>query len=302
MATPNLNIKKLAKGMSLEDKAQLLFADHNKQAETAGVERILAPDEEQAIIDDARKLDQIDELNRLVGLFNFASLILLDIQTAYLNFGIALSKLEGFIMASAVRGKAGDIIHELIYELATAGYSEKEQDRGDIQKKIDTKAQELNEKYSTVNKFLELYDHFTPPAKAVSYFHSELKNKDIEPNKHLQHFFMQTIQMLKDFRRVVYQLDYIVKLAKIDFLGDADRKKLKEYEKQVAGFIKLEGLHSTVNIYKKWADKEIMRTEGLYEPKFLDTIRDIEKSIQLTPEDKRLAEAQITNLISQKKL
>jgi hypothetical protein len=113
---------------------------------------------------------------------------------------------------------------------------------------------------------------------------------------------MQAIQLLKDFRRVVYQLEYIVKLAKIDFLGDADRKKLKEYEKQVASFIKLEGLHSTVNIYKIWADKELMKTEGLTQPKFLDTIRDIEKSIQLTPEDKRLAEAQITNLISQKKL
>ncbi len=271
--------------MSLQDKAKLLFADRNKKADTAGLERLLTPEEEEAIIKDAQKNNQIAELNRLSRLFNVASLLTLDIQTAYLSFSSALWKLHGIIMAMSVKSRADDIIGQMIYDLATS----KEKD----EKKRDELSKELEKKYRNTEVF-KMYDHFTP---AYSLDEPKVKTAP-EPNIYLQLTFINAVERLKDFRRIIYQLNYVVKLAGIDFLGDKEKKKIKEYEKELEDFIKLDGLLGVIRLYRAFADKKLMRTANLTQPTFLDVIKDIEKAIQLTHEEIQKAEAQIEGVLA----
>src|SRR3990167_11129923 len=142
----NLNIKTLAKGMRVEDKAKLLFADRNKRAETSGQEGLLTPEEEKAIVQDAQDLNQISELNRLSRLYNIASYIMLDIQTAYLHFELAEGKVIAVLTGMIIAGEADDALSHAIHDLAYLGYTDKQLDEKKFQLEIDKKASKLREK------------------------------------------------------------------------------------------------------------------------------------------------------------
>jgi hypothetical protein len=138
-----LNIKTLAKGMRVEDKAKLFFADTFKLRETNGHEGILTPDEEKALIEDAQNLNQVDELNRLNRLFHAAGLLLVDVQTAYLNFELAKQKVLTILIGMLLANEAMDQLDRAISDLARQGYLEEQLEDEKIQEEIDDKVEKL---------------------------------------------------------------------------------------------------------------------------------------------------------------
>jgi len=313
-----LNIKALAKGMRVEDKAKLLFADRNKRAETSGHEGFLTPDEEKALIKDAQDLHQISELNRLNRLFNIASLLLLDIQTAYLHFVIAIGKVDMILTGITLTGSLRDATDHMIYDLAVQGYTSKQLkekgvtksgskgQRGDksrlkmeeekFQKEIDQKARELRKKYGVGDKLVNVYDHFSPSLRAESYF-SEKTKTESEPNQPLQKFFMLAVKRVKDFRKQVYQGDYVVELARMELLSEKEKESLKGFNEEIDKFVSLKGIYRQVKLYEALADRGMIRTTKLSEPRFLKTVKNMKKATQLTEGEKEKAEVEIDELL-----
>lgn len=291
-----LNIKTLAKGMRVEDKAKLLFADRHKRGETSGREGFLTPDEEKALIKDAQDLHQISELNRLNRLFNIASLLLLDIQTAYLNFRMVASKVDMILLAISLVGKAMDVADHMVYDMATQGYTSKQLEGEKIQKEIDQKAVELYKEYGVGDKLVGVCDHFSPSLRGESYF-GKTKTES-EPNLILQKFFMLTVKRIKDFRKQVYQYDYVIEMAEMELLSDKEKKSLKGFSKEIEDFVNLNRFLRQVKLYGALADRKMIRTTKLSEPKFLETIKDMGKATQLTSNEKEKAKAEIENAIN----
>jgi len=282
--------------MRVEDKAKLLFADRNKRAETSDREGLLSPDEKKALIDDAQDLHQIGELNRLNRLFNIASLLLLDGQTAYLHFRIATGKLYMIFTGMALTSSFGDSIDQMIYDLVVQGYTDKQLEEVKIQKEIDQKAIELRKKYGVGDKLVDMYDHFSPSLRTESYF-SEKTKAESEPSLVLQEFFMLAVKRVKDFRKQVYQGDYVVEKARMELLSDKEKESLKSFKKEIDKFVGLKGVLRQVKLYTAFADRKMIKATKLSEPKFLETIKDMEKAIQLTSKEKEKAKSEIEDAI-----
>lgn len=87
MAT-TLNLKKLAVGMSLEDKAKLCFSDRLKRADSEEKEWILSPQEREAIYEDARKNNQLPKLNSLIHKYNVVIFLWTDAKRDFRTFSI----------------------------------------------------------------------------------------------------------------------------------------------------------------------------------------------------------------------
>lgn len=303
-----LDIKKLAKDMSLQDKAKILFADRNKRAETSGLEKLLTPEEEDAIIKDAREHNQIDEINRLDELYKIANLLLLDIQTQYLNFAIAETKVVGFLGTIASTTLTDDIINKLVYDLVKD------------EKKREKTLKELKEKYFYNKGVFGHFGIFTPA------FSDDPKKR--VPNIHLQRTIIEAVERIKKFKEVRYQLDYVVdEVAGIDFLSDKQREDLKEYEKKLKNFTLLDNEFKILQIYKDFAEKKLFRTE-VKEPSeikefikketrktglehftagdllkmFLEAVKDINKAVELTAEDKKKAREQIDGILNRRNI
>ncbi len=291
-----LNIKTLAKGMRVQDKAKLLFADRNKRAETSGREGLLTSEEEKAIIDDAQNLHQISELNRLNKLFNVSSLIFLDIQTAYLHFRLAEGRVVTILTGMTLVGRASDVLSQVIYDLASQGYSDKQLEKHEFQKKVDQKATELNKKYKIKGGLADIYDYFKPSSRDGSYFSTEIKTKS-EPNPLLQKAFIQTIREVKAFKKQVYQCDHVAQKAEMELLSDREKEIIKGFKKEIDNLINLEGHLGLVKMYGAFADKGFIRTTKLSEPKFLETVKNMEKATQLTREEKEKATVEIDELL-----
>lgn len=291
----NLNIKTLAKGMRVEDKAKLLFADRNKRAETSGKEGVLTPDEEKAIIEDAQDLRQIPELNRLNRLYNACTYLVLDIQTAFLNFQLANERVLTVLTAMILVGEASDSLGDTIYALATAGYSEEQLEDKKFQKEVDQKADEYRKKYKSTD-LTKIYDYFEPSLRESSYFSTKTEELS-QPNKLLQRTFMETIRRVKQFRKQVYCSKYVETKAGIELLSERDRQTIDRFTKEVDEFVNLESYLGLIKMYADFADNGVLKNEGLIEPKFIDAIKDMKKATRLGKKGRANAEIEIDNLI-----
>lgn len=248
----NLNIKTLAKGMRVEDKAKLLFADRNKKAETQGKERLLTPDEEEALIRDAQDLHQINELNRLNKLFNMATFMMLDIQTAYLHFKLAEGRLLTILTGMILVGEASDSLGQAIYDLSIEGYSDEQLEDKKFQEEVDKKAEEFNKKYRK-NGLTKIYDYFEPSLRE-GYFSTKTGVLS-QPNPLMQKAFMMVIVEIKRFKKQIYSSEYVEASAKIPLLSDKDRETIKNFTEEVESFVNLEGHLGLIQMYADFADK-----------------------------------------------
>lgn len=291
----NINIKTLAKGMRVEDKAKLLFTDRNKRAETSGKEGLLTPDEERVIIEDAQNLHQIAELNRLNKLYNTASCLLLDIQTAFLNFELANERVLTVLTAMILVGEATDALGDTIYALATAGYSEEQLEDETFQKEVDQKANEFRKKYKSTD-LTKIYDYFEPSLRESSYFSTKTEELS-QPNPLLQRAFMETVKRVKQFRKQVYSSKYVESKAGMELLSERDRKIIEGFIKEIDEFVNLESYLGLIKMYADFADKGMLKIEGLSEPKFIEAIKDMKRATRLGKKGRAMAEAEIEDVI-----
>ncbi|RJR29223.1 hypothetical protein C4564_02695 [Candidatus Microgenomates bacterium] len=288
----NLNIKTLAKGMRVEDKAKLLFADRNKRAETQGKEGILTPDEEKAIIEDAQDLHQITELNRLNKLFNIASFLVLDIQTAYLHFRLAEGRLLTIITGMILVGEADDTLGHAVYDLASQGYSKEQLDDKKIQDEVDQKAESYRKKYKKdgLNK---LYSHFELPLVESSTKTEMLS----QPSPILQRAFMMVITEIKRFRKQVYTIEYVVAKARMEFLSETEKQTIENFSEEINKFVNLEGHLGLIQMFVDFVDNGMLSGTNLNEHKFIDSVRDMQKATRLRNKAKRDAKEEIEKVI-----
>lgn len=294
-----LNIKGLAKGMRVEDKAMLIFADRNKRGETSGREGLLTPDEEKALIEDAQDLHQINELNRLNRLYNFSVFMMLDIQTAYLNFRLAEGRLLTILTAMILVGEGSDAFNWAIYDLASQGYKDGELEDKKLQEEIDKKAKELRKKYKATDGLSKIYDYFEPSLRDSGYFST---GDDVmsQPNPLLQQALMQVVAEIKAFNKQIYQREYVEVKAGMGLMSERDKTKIDSYSNEINEFTSLEGCWGLIRMYPEFADKRLIRTEDLAEPKFLETVKDMGKATKLSEKEKEKAQLEIDNVESKR--
>ena len=268
------NIGEPTKEMSLEDKARILFADRNKQSETSGLERLLTPKEEIAILEDATKKGQIEELNKLNSLYFMANFLLSDIQTAYLNFWLAEYKLEQILTTIFIIERGKDILYQNIYELT----------KGDKEK-----GKEL------VKRYMDQFYSGTYLSEELTSF----LNENGEVNRELQRYLINAVKRFKEYRKIRYQLDYVVnEKTGINFLGDQQKQDLKKHDNSLKAFINSEGALTPLkrfgDVFLKHGAREDLETNQ----EFFRIVEDINKAVEITAEDKKEAMEQINNILS----
>ena len=179
-----LNIKKLAVGMSLKDKAKLLFTDRNKRADSGGLEWILTPDDKEAIYNDARKNHQIRGLGELIDKYNVVVHLWVDARDAFYILNLVKRALD--------------------YQAILSSYLPEEV---------------LSEHLQAAKTGLkDIATRGTPNQHDAS--------SETSPLELLLILIGKTIL----FRKIIYKIDYIEKLADFNFLPEKIRNELKEYE------------------------------------------------------------------------
>lgn len=281
--------------MRVEDKARLIFADRNKRGDTNGREGLLTPDEEKALIEDAQELRQISELNRLNRLYNISVFMMLDIQTAYLNFRLAEGRLLTILTAMILVGEGSDAFNWVIYDFVTQGYKNGQLEDEKIQEEIDKKTRELRKKYKTTDGLSKIYDYFEPSLRDSSYFSTD---DDVmsQPNPLLQKALMQVVREIKAFNKQLYQREYVEAKAGMEFTSEKDKTKIDIFTNEMNELTNLEGCWGLIRMYAEFADKRLIRTKNLAEPKFLKTVKDMEKATRLTEKEKVTAQEEVDNI------
>jgi hypothetical protein len=290
-----LSIKTLAKGMRVEDKAKLLFADRNKRAETSGEEGLLTPEEEKALIEDAQNLHQIGELNRLNELYKLASFITIDIQTSYLHFRIAEGRIFTILTGMVLAGEAHDILKRVIYDLASNGYTEEQLDEQNCQDEADEKAYKLWKKYKGEG-MSDIYNYFEDQPINDSYFST--KNELLgQPNMLLQKAFIQTVNEVKKYKKQVFQCNYIKSKAGMELLSDMQIGEIERFTKEINFFINLEDYLGLIKMYWEFYEKGYFKDKEFFEAGFMDAIKDMEKYVSLSGEEEEKAKKDIDEII-----
>lgn len=261
--------------MSVKDKARILFADYVEQREHRP--RILTPDEEEMIVENARKNNQISELNRLTELFNIANILLIDIELAYWKFRSAQGRLHSTIMTIYLSELAKDKLYELLFDSTNN----------------KQKIAELEAKH--IKKLEGLF-------KISSFI--ERETGKFEPNILLQKTLLDTAEQAKEYNKKIYQLDYITFEAGFKLISDEDQKHLKDTEKDIREFVNLEGIFLFLQVCKEFKKQKIFtstdRTDNLR--KFFEILNDTNKATELTKKDKLKAKRQMDEIIEKRDL
>lgn len=278
--------------MRVEDKAKLLFADRNKRAETKGKEGLLTPDEEKALIEDAQDLHQITELNRLNKLFNIASFLVLDIQTAYLHFRLVEGRLLTIITGMILVGEADDVLGHALYDLASQGYSKEQLEDNKIQDEVDQKAESYRKKYKK-DGLTKLYSHFELPLVEDATKTEMLS----QPSPILQRAFMMVIAEIRRFRKQVYTIEYVVAKAGIELLSETEKQTIENLSEEINKFVNLEGHLGLIQMFVDFVDNGMLSGTNLNEHKFIDSVRDMQKATRLRNKAKRNAKEEIEKVI-----
>lgn len=92
-----LKIKTMARDMSLKDRAKLILTDTIRKAETGGLEGVLDYGEEDALVNACRNDGTIDDLNRIIALYNMANLLMADIEIFTLRLQLIISRVETYL-------------------------------------------------------------------------------------------------------------------------------------------------------------------------------------------------------------
>ncbi len=289
-----IDIKKLSKGSSAQDKARLLFANRNLRGDTERKENLIAPSEEEAIIEDARKNNQIAEINKYNQLYNLNIFSMLDLQATFSNFQLAKSRLDIVIVGSMVKGEMDDIIGEIFYHLENQKKKEGKSDN-EVNAYFN-KLEQIEKKYKN-KSLIQSFDHFDPPLINPDEDREKYK-KTIQPNKYIQIRFMDVVDSIKDYEKQLYLVDYFNRQAGFNLLSDKQIKSIERYKVEIDEFINLRGVELSLNIYKKFAEKKLMRTTDLHKPLFLKTLNNLKQAIELTNDEIKSVELEAKEYIN----
>ena len=290
--TTQFDLKKLTKDMSFMDKMKLLLEDINVYAESLGEKTLLTPAEKQAFYDEIRKNDQISEYNRIYGIYKVVNLMAIDVIINSQALTITVLELSNYLTSGIIKGVLEDTIDEIIYDLASDGYSQEDKEKQETQNKIDKKRDELIAKYRVnSSKFIQQFDYFIPSLEHKSYFSTELKNEVLEVNPKIQKLFMEAVSGAKRLNEAIYEVEYSLSLVGFNCLSDRQQRDFQIKKDILAVFINLDSPLRLLRIYRDNPFKKVNITCKA-ETLFFETIKNIKTKIDLT--DAEIQEAKKT--------
>lgn len=286
-----IDISKSIPYMNLEDKVKLLIADSIMQAETKGKESLLIPYERERIINEARKNNQINIIEKYYEFLRLACFIAIDISLTLKNLLLWTTQLEKWLLASTVASDAKEVIDEIIYSLATTGYTDEQFDDPGFQKEIDLKAHELLIKYHVENdRIFKKFDVFNPPLELISYFNNGFKTTDLGVNAEIRVSFLAAIGTIIELKRNLHSLEFVkLKAGSINILLSEHNRLIVDSERAINFVLNREGILAKLNNFKILNEPEInvSKPEDI---NFVNVLRNLQSVIELSEDDKNKAE------------
>lgn len=279
-----LDLKRLSKGMHIKDKMRLLFEDMNRQAETDGKESVLTSQERDAILADARKNNEMNVIRRVNELYLAATYIGLDMELTEMTLYLSISCLERILMGVVLKSTAEEIVGEIIYDMARQSSNNPDE--------IDKQNQELRVKYKVDSVLFKGFDFFNPPEGDESSNSSDKEVPVIGPNEDVQKFFMLSYQHARKLKKKLYEMEYVIKQAPIDFLPGYNKKLIEDSEELLSLFVSLDSSLRPLRLYRDYGSVFIT-DNNLAEPDFLAIVKDVNKSLELTDGEKSELEGKI---------
>lgn len=273
--------------MNIRDKMRLLFEDMNRQAETAGKEFVLTPQERKAIVDDARITGEITELRRVNELYRTSTFISIDMEITELFLYLSISQLEKTLIGILLKGATEDIIGEMIYDLV--------RQQGVPSEEINKQMNELRVKYKVDNVLFRGFDLFFQGTANISL---DVTSEFLQPNPDIQKSFIAAFRHAKKLKKKLYEMAYVIKKSPIDFLPESTKKLIKDSEDLLSLFTNLDSSLKPFRIYRDFG-MEISKNTQLSVPQFFEIIQDISKSIDLADNEKVSLEAEIDKSLNE---
>lgn len=285
-----LDLKKLSKGMNIRDKMKLLFEDSNKQAETDGKEHILTAQERDAIIEDARKSGEIREIRRVNELYRHSNFISIELEIYNLSFLLSITSLEKSLMGIVLKGACEEIIGEMIHDLV-------KQD-GTSQSEFEMKSDELRKKYRVDSALFKGFDFFDSNIEDDSHMPDEYKNNNLQPNPDLQRYFILSYKHAMKIVRKLFEKDYVVAKAPIDFLATQSKDLIKESEELLSLFNNLDQTLRPLRIYRDYAE-QFFDISKIKNSEFIELIQNLPTKLILSDKEKDDLRAKIDTSLKQ---
>jgi len=289
-----LNIEKLLVNMSAIDRAKLLVADAHSGVETLGKKHLLSVSERNKLFTLARKQNHIYYINKVMLCLKITTLILVDLDRAFLLFGIVSDDLQRTIQSCYIKSCAEDVFWATIYDQLTEKYKDK-MPIEEYEKKVDEESQSIYTNSDFSNGILKSFDYFEPPLREHSYFDISIGKVVGSPNKNIVDQFFQTVKSINTYRKRKYEFDLVQQEAVIDLLTETQHKDIAEYEEIINQFTSLQGLFSVLKIY---TTLEVdVPPENHKAIDFIKATKNIESMVALTDEQKKECEEKVTSAL-----
>jgi hypothetical protein len=108
---------------------------------------------------------------------------------------------------------------------------------------------------------------------------------------------MQVVGEIKAFNKQIYQREYVEAKAGMELMSERDKTKIDSYANEINEFTNLEGCWGLIRMYAEFADKGLIRTKNLAEPRFLETVKNMKKFTKLGKKARVRAEVDIEEVI-----
>jgi len=108
---------------------------------------------------------------------------------------------------------------------------------------------------------------------------------------------MEVIKRIKQYKRQVYMCRQLSHMAGFELLSDKQKEAIEDFDKDINEFVNLESHFSIIKIYSNLAEKELMKTTNLTEPKFLESLKDMTAATNLGDQEQQETEGEINRII-----
>ncbi len=261
------NFKKMFKGMTLVDQANLLFADANLRSETADEEFVLTSGEKKTIVEECAKKKQLAELNRFNQYYNLLHKLLSDLRARTQELELMLSRLDTVVLGAYFREHSQDLFCK---------------SSGD--EKCDA---------HIVQGFKDIYSWFTPAEdpdeedfeKYIECFRTR------EPNHYIQHSFANAVMACRRLKQVLFMIDWFEERSQgVKYFSELDMTYVHAAEDAIKAFEQEQGFLGAIRMYRDAHEACLIKKSGLEVPVFELFLVTPEIALELTEEEKEEAE------------
>ena len=240
------SIKQLARGMHMHDKARIIIEHYTSKAENDGM-GILNYAEEEALIVDARKNNEIPEIRRIYDIWKAASMSEYDIYQAHQRYLLTRSHLDCLILANSLANRAQDAIGHLLYDAYFSKNLLEEPER--------ILSKQGNHSLDSILRFC-----FTENAEARSLLTQALEN---------------VISSAKALCGKRYQFRYLIGKSPITITSEQQEKIVKQADASLTDLAQLKGNLTILKLFRDHPEVFVKGKDGLPLQSLVKKLKDI---------------------------